>query len=302
MEPLRAANRVSGQLLYRWRLLSADGAPVATSSEVPIPVMGRFDGDVRPDALAVLASFDVTRRARPVLPTLRRLARRGVPLGGIEAGSWVLGLAGVLDHHRATTHWEDLDEFASAFPAVEVVPDRFVVDRDRFTTGGATPALDMMLELIRAQHGMSLALDVASVFIYEQARPAAEPQRIVAMGRLALSEPRVARAVRAMEETIAAPLPLAAIAAGVGVSLRTLELLFRAELGTSPHGYYLDLRLNAARRMLSHPGHRIADIAEASGFGSPSAFARAWRARFGESPRQARAQLRGSRSAEPRQA
>ena len=33
IEPLRAANRISGQRLYDWRLLSPDGRPVNTESE-----------------------------------------------------------------------------------------------------------------------------------------------------------------------------------------------------------------------------------------------------------------------------
>ena len=32
IEPLRAANRISGQSLYRWRIFSPDGAPVETRS------------------------------------------------------------------------------------------------------------------------------------------------------------------------------------------------------------------------------------------------------------------------------
>ena len=39
-----------------------------------------------------------------------------------------------------------------------------------YTTGGATPALDLMLTLIRARNGYSAALDVASLYIYEEMR------------------------------------------------------------------------------------------------------------------------------------
>ncbi|MEZ5773300.1 MAG: GlxA family transcriptional regulator [Hyphomicrobiaceae bacterium] len=296
MEPLRAANRVAGEALYRWRLVSVDGCPVATSSGIALPVDAAFGDGAAADALIVVASFDVVRTARPLLPGLRKLGRRGLPMGGVEAGSWVLAMAGLLDGRRATTHWEDLEEFARAFPRVDVVPDRFVVDRDRFTTGGAAPALDMVLDLIRAQHGMSLALDVASVFVYDEARPAAEPQRVVQMGHLALAEPRLAAAIRLMEERLSPTLPIEEIAASVGVGRRSLEMLFRRHLGLGPGGYYLDLRLNAARRMLSHPGHSVADIADATGFGSASAFARAFRSRFGESPTRAQCSATGSRS------
>ena len=59
---------------------------------------------------------------------------------------------------------------AAAFPGAEVRPDRYVIDGPVFTTGGASPTFDMMLHLIRSRLGMAVALDVASVFIYDQAR------------------------------------------------------------------------------------------------------------------------------------
>ena len=42
IEPLRAANRISGQDLYRWRIFSPDGAPIETRSRIPVPVDGVF--------------------------------------------------------------------------------------------------------------------------------------------------------------------------------------------------------------------------------------------------------------------
>ena len=151
------------------------------------------------------------------------MARRGVPLGGVEAGAWALALAGLLSGRRATTHWEDLEEFAARFPDIDVRPDRFVVDGPRFTTGGASPALDMMLNLIRARQGYALALDVASIFIYDQSRAAEDPQPMVSLGRLGWHEPRVSAAIRLMEERVERPLAIPAIARRAGVGARTLE-------------------------------------------------------------------------------
>lgn len=59
--------------------------------------------------------------------------------GGFEAGAWVLGLAGMLDGRAATTHWEDLEDFAARFPLADVRPDRWVIDGPVFTAGGAMP-------------------------------------------------------------------------------------------------------------------------------------------------------------------
>jgi transcriptional regulator GlxA family with amidase domain len=289
VDPLRAANRVAARTLYRWRLVSPDGAPPMTAAGLPIPVDGAFEPEAAEDALVVVASFDIDRHATPRLAArIAAAARRRRATGGVEAGSWLLARAGLLDGRRATTHWEDFEKFAAAHPAVDLRPDRYVIDGPRFTTGGAAPALDMMLALVRARQGAAVALDVASVFVYDEARAAETPQPSVSLGRLAARDPGVAAAVRAMAASLDAPLPIPAIARRAGLAERTLEARFRRSLGVTPRAYYLSLRHNEARRLLRDGPAAVAEAAAAAGFGSASAFARAYRARFGESPTAAR--------------
>ncbi len=270
------------------RLYSRDGTAPRSSSGIPIEMHGAFDPEERRDALFVVAAFNTRMADRRLSADLRRVARNRVTLAGIESGSWVLGRAGLLDGYNATTHWEDLEEFAAAFPKVEVLADRYVMDRERWTAGGAAPALDMMLAMVRAQHGLALALDVASVFIYDQHQAASAPQPIVSLGLLAGADPALSAAIRLMQAHLEEPLPVPMLARRVGLSARTLQMRFRARLGMSPYAYYLDLRLAAARRMLQQTRDSVAQVASAYGFTSASAFARAFRARFGVNPQRAR--------------
>ena len=289
MEPMRGANRVAGRALFEWRLWSPDGRPPLSSSGLPIAVGGVFRPDRAAETLIVLSSFNVDEHGDArLLGMLRQAARRARAVGGVEAGAWLLARAGLLNGRRATTHWEDLEAFAAAHPEVDVRPDRFVVDGPRFTTGGSSPALDLMLHLVRERHGYAIALDVASLFIYDQAQVAETPQRQVSMGWLGWREPRLREAVALMEERLGEPLPMAEVAAAVGCSPRRLEELFKARLGIGPYGYFLTLRLNAGRRLVLETGLTMAEIADATGFSSGSAFARAFRAQFGTSPSAAR--------------
>lgn len=292
IEPLRAANRVAAQPLYRWRLLSRDGAASTTTSGITVAVDGAFVADEARDILFVIGSFAARAIDRALYSGLRRAARQRLSLGGIEAGSWVLARAGLLDGYAATTHWEDLEEFAAAFPKLEVRKDRFVMDRSRWTAGGAAPALDMMLTMLRAQHGLPLALNVASVFIYDQHLAASAPQPAASLGCLLLGDPALATAIALMQTRLEEPLPLSEVAERAGVLLRTLQTRFRTQLGQSPHAYYLDLRLSAAKRMLEQSVTSVAEVATAHGFTSASALARAFRQRFGMSPLAARAAMR----------
>ena len=285
VDPLRAANRVSGETLFDWKLVSVDGEPPVTTSGLPVAVSGRFDPAEKTDMLCIIGGFGTKAQGTPsLLAGLRRVARSARALGGIEAGTWLVGRAGLLEGRTATTHWEDMEDFAAAFPGADVRPDRYVIDGPVFTTGGASPTFDLMLHLIRSRLGIAVALDVASVFIYDEARAATDAQPLVSLGRLDGYDPRLAQAIRLMEAHVGQPLTTAAIARRAGVTARTLETIFRRSIGETPGAYYLRLRLNAARRLVLDTRVTMAEIALRTGFSSAAAFSRAFLKAFGQSP------------------
>ena len=227
-------------------------------------VSGRFDPTAKTDMLVVIGGFGTRYAARRrCLQACAAWPARRAPVGGVEAGTWLVGRAGLLEGRAATTHWEDMEDFAAAFPGADVRPDRYVIDGPVFTSGGASPTFDLMLHLIRTRLGMAVALDVASVFIYDQARAATDAQPLVSLGRLDGYDPRLAQAIRLMEAHVDQPLTIAAIARRAGVTARTLESIFRKSIGETPGAYYLRLRLNAragwCRYARRHGRHRGAD-------------------------------------------
>ncbi len=285
VDPLRAANRVAGATLFSWRIVSADGSPPVTTAGLPVAVEGRFDPALPTDVLVVVGGFGTREQGTPaLLAGIRRVARQARAVGGVEAGTWLVGRAGLLEGRAATTHWEDLEDFAAAFPGADVRPDRYVIDGPVFTTGGASPTFDFMLHLIRSRLGMAVALDVASVFIYDQARAATDAQPLVSLGRLDGYDPRLAQAIRLMEAHVDRPLTVGAIARRVGVTARTLETVFGRSIGETPGAYYLRLRLNAARRLVLDTAEPMTAIAARAGFSSASAFSRAFSRQFGAQP------------------
>ena len=285
LDPMRSANRHLGHEAFRWRVVSPDGVAVPLTCGIELPAVGGLAAAVGADVLIVVAGFQQAEMAdRRLIRQLARIAGRFRAVGGIDAGAWVLARAGLLEGHRATVHWEDLEDFAAAWPGVDVVPDRFVLSGPRFTAGGAAPAADLMLHLIECRLGAPLALQVAGSFLY-QARAGAEPQVVP---RRALADPRVLAAVARMEARLEEPEWVSAIAAHVGLSVRRLEALFQADLGVGPGAYALDLRLQAARRMVVDTRHPVQDVALRCGFASQSAFARAFQRRFGVSARELR--------------
>jgi len=283
LDPLRNANRQLGHEAYRWRVVSPDGGPVPLTCGISLPSTGTLSDVTGADALIVIAGYRLAEVAtRPLIRDLRRIAPRFHLVGGIDAAPWVMARAGLLTGYRATVHWEDLEDLAAAHPETTVLPDRYVIDRNRATIGGAAAATDFMLHLIRARHGAALSRQVAASFLATH-RAGHEPQ-IAPPAQDPSLDPRVAKATALMEAALDAPANISAIAAKVNLSSRRLETLFREALGLTPGAYALGLRLAAARRLLTDTTHPIAEIALRTGFSSPATLSRAFKVRFGQSP------------------
>ncbi len=283
LDPMRAANRRAGKTHFHWTLLTPNAAPVTLTTGLPVAGTA-LDRAPDLDALFVVAGFELDEQCTPALLTrLRSLSVRIGTLGGVDGGSWILARAGLLDSQTATTHWEDLENLAARFPKINCVRDRYVISGRMVTTGGASPSLDMMLHLIRARHGETLALRVASAFIYDPVHAGDAPQSLASTARLRSRNPKVAQAIRIMEQSLEEPLRIAEIAARAGLTARHLETRFRAALGTTPGAFFLSLRLGEARRLALDSSLPVQQVALATGFNSQAAFARAFKQAHGQS-------------------
>ncbi|PSL19674.1 GlxA family transcriptional regulator [Shimia abyssi] len=283
VDPMRAANRRAGKSLFKWDFFTPTDQPSNLTSGLTVTgqSISRF---TRADILLIVAGFRLEEQATPqLLASLRRIAAQGTPIAAIDGGPWLLARAGLLDNHHATTHWEDLEEFATRFPNIDVRRDRFCLSGRFATSGGAAPCIDMMLHLLNDRFGPELARRVGSAFLYDPVP--AHQQSTSSAPRPLRRNPHIARALDLMESTLDDPIPLPEIAAKTGLSIRTLETRFRTQLGQSPKAHYLSLRLSEAHRLATDTSLPVRDIALATGFNSPSSFARAFRAAYGTSTR-----------------
>jgi AraC family transcriptional regulator, carnitine catabolism transcriptional activator len=282
LEPLRAANTFLDRPAYRWRILTLDGGPVRTSAGVTIVPDGRFDTTAEGDALILLPSYGYQSFATPALSrTLRTASRRFARLIGLDGGAWLLAAAGLLDGRRATIHFDEFDAFAERFPEVRAERTRWVDDGDRLTASGAVTAFEMMMALIARTHGTALTLRIASLF--SAADPAA-PGPLAPKG----GDRRVARAVSLMEDNVEHPLALPHLADLAGCSQREMETRFAAAFGATPRRVYAQIRLTAAHRLVTDTRLSIAEVAGRTGYDNASAFTRAFRRTFGDTPRDLR--------------
>jgi transcriptional regulator GlxA family with amidase domain len=285
LEPLRSANRIKQATLYRWLLFSRDGKPVTASNGIDFDVHAGIDEETRVDMMLVVIGLNPeTYDDKRVFAWLRRLSRSGVKVGGLSTGAYVLGRAGLLDGKRCTVHWEHVASLAERFPQAVTTAGIYVIDGNILTCSGGIAAMDMMLSVIASQHGRALANAVAENFIHPRIREHDDRQRMELQTRLGISHPRLLTAVLRMENAIEEPLDMNELAGSVELSPRQLERLFRRYLKTTPHAYYVKLRLERGRRLLTQTSSSILDVAMACGFVSASHFTKCYRRIFGRTP------------------
>jgi AraC family carnitine catabolism transcriptional activator len=286
IDPFRAANYLSAQKLFDWRFVSATGARVVASNGLAVEVATPLaDAGADFDLAVVSASWQPEVHAsREIGRWLRRCDATKAILCGIDTGAFVLGLCGLLEGFEATVHYEHLAAFAELFRNVQPASTLFVIDRRRATSCGGAAVSDLALELIRRQAGSDLAVAASLYIFHDGPRPGPRAQLADDQAAARLIPATVRKAIRIMEESIGEPQPLSRIAIRLQLSLRHLERIFRAETGVSPSRYYLDLRLDHARGLLTQTEMSILDVAASSGFSSPDQLTRAYRNRFGTVP------------------
>ncbi len=289
VEPLRAANLLSGRELYDWRVITRDGAPVASSNRIQLVPDAAIESAGRLPNVVVCGGQDgQLYDDRTVFAWLRRLAREGARVGALSDGAYILARAGLLGGYRCTIHWSCLPGFTETFPEIEVTSELYRIDRSRFTASGGTAALDMMLHMIEVDHGRDLAVAVAEQFLHERIRADYDRQRMPLRLRLGLSHPKILEVVGLMEENLEEPLSCVELADRSAISTRQMGRMFRKYLGRTPRRYYLELRLERAQRLLTQSTLPVMEVALACGFVSPSHFAKCYREQYNQVPKSTR--------------
>src|ERR1700689_5938335 len=140
------------------------------------------------DILFVCGGVDVQEAVSPkIIAALKRLAERRIPLGALCTGGYALARAGLLDHYRATIHWENLSALREEFPRVRISDQLFTIDRDRFTCSGGTAPLDLMLNLIQVKLGPRISQLVSEQFIGDRVRKDTDRQYIPLRAQVGVS-------------------------------------------------------------------------------------------------------------------
>ncbi|SIS69235.1 GlxA family transcriptional regulator [Neptunomonas antarctica] len=290
IEPLRIANRLAGKVLFRWQCFSENGEAVLASNGMALQQSLNITMGISPRNLFVNASFNPEKYiSETCIKWLRALHKQGCMIGALDTGCYLLAKAKLLEGYDMTLHWEAKPAFQERYPHLNVSSELFEIDRKRITCAGGTAATDMVLYLIEDYYQADLAILVCEQLIKSGTRSRSDNQRMGWSKRLNIHHPKILRALELMGANIENPLTASDLANALSISIRQLERLFLQHLKCSPSVYYLQIRIEHARYLLSDSGLSIAEIALASGFSSTAHFSRRYREFYGTTASQYRA-------------
>ena len=294
---LGSAADPDGRKLYRVRVASLDGGPVRTSAgysllpEHDASILETAQTVVIPGVYGTSAMTDGT--VPEELAGLLRHASGRARLVSICTGAFVLAAAGLLDGRPATTHWVHSSLFGRLFPDVRLDPDvLFVDDGDVLTSAGNAAGIDLLLHVIRRDHGSEVAGRVARRSVVAPWREGGQSQFIERPVPEVGDAGTAATRAWALER-LGEPLTLADLAAHARMSVRTFTRRFREETGSSAGRWLVQQRVALARRLLESTDIPVERVAVDAGFGTTASMRQHLHAAIGVAPLAYRRSYRG---------
>ncbi|MEY8829704.1 GlxA family transcriptional regulator [Sedimentitalea sp. XS_ASV28] len=295
IEPLRAANEISGQTAFEWMLIAESDGPVLSSANIPFEPGRTLDTIEQMDYLLLLSAPSGRFANARSAAHLRRLSRHGsTTLGAISGGVFPLVRSAAVPGERLSVHWCYEAAFAVEFPKIAYSDEVIEVSRRCVTASGAAAAFDLALTFIDSALGGDVATEVACWFQHPMMRKIGVKQSVPVHLQSGIEDdlsPVVAQAIAIFTQDLSLPLAVGEVADRLKISPRHLERSFKQATGQNPTTYFRWLRMQAARQIVMYTNDAVADVAAAVGYASVRNFTRHYRAEYGLSPQEDRKRI-----------
>jgi len=288
IDPFRAANYLEGTARSHWTIASVAGGrcPASNGLDIATEKLTSLENE-RFDIVVVSSSWTPEAfEPKTLLGAIKQWARAGSMIGALDTGAFILADAGLLKNSKATVHYEHIDAFKELHGDITVTEELFVHSENRFSCAGGLASADIALHIISKYWGDSLANAAARYIFHPCIRKAGSLQNPLQAEPIGIAVThKLKQAISLMEQHLEETLSIPEIAEKINISHRQLDRIFLRHTGKSPVIYYLDIRLDRARGLVTQTDMSMVDIAIACGFSNQVHFSRAYHKRFGLPPR-----------------
>ncbi|WP_395373609.1 helix-turn-helix domain-containing protein [Marinicella sp. W31] len=218
------------------------------------------------------------------------LFARGGRIISLCSGAFLLAETGLLDQHKATTHWRYASDFKRRYPQVHYVDDHLYVYDGRIgCSAGSAAALDLGLQVIREDFGYHICNSIARRLVIPPHRQGGQSQFVEAP--VVKHNNHFTETLDWANRNISKRIHVDDLAQKANMSRRTFDRKFRSSLNMSPKDWLIQQRLKQAQHFLETTSNSIETIASQSGFDNALTLRHHFRQRLGTSPSEYRKQF-----------
>lgn len=270
---------------YRFAVCAEEKGPIRAMGGISVTASHSLALLGRADTIIIPGWRDAAEPPpRNLLRRLQAAHARGARLASICSGVFVLAAAGLLEGRAATTHWRYAKLLQQQYPGIDVHPNALYVDEGQIlTSAGSAAGLDMMLHLVRRDHGAKVANTVAQRLVMPPFRLGDQAQ-FVARPVPSEDAARLSRLMDWVRAHPAIPHSVDSMARRAAMSARTLQRQFQESTGLSPVAWLTRERVELAKELLECTRKPMAHVSALAGFGSEESFRRHFRLVAGTTP------------------
>ncbi len=278
---------------YAPRVVARGGKPVTSSAGLELATHPLSPAQTSLDTLLIAGGPGVREAATDTatIEWVRKRSAKARRTASVCTGAFLLAAAGVLDGRRATSHWLHCDELGRRFPNIRVEADPiFVKDGEVWTSAGVTAGIDLALALVEEDLGRAMALAVARHLVVFLKRPGGQSQFSAALS-LQTADDKFGALHEWIGKHLADDISLPVLAERAGMSERSFSRHYVEATGITPARAVEQLRVEAARRLLSETRLPIKRISQRCGFGSEETMRRSFLRLLAATPQDYRARF-----------
>ena len=276
------ANIVAEETIYELEVISEHGGWVKSSTGLALETEPL--GNPRFDTLIIGGGVTIDPAPDGLVKFVQKAMKVSRRVASICTGAVVLAQAGILDGHRATTHWAHARELQRQYPKMKMEEDRiFIVDGSVWTSAGMSAGIDLALAMVEKDLGAEVARTVAKYLVVYHRRSGGQSQYSALLEMQPKSD-RIQSALAYAKQNLHTSLSVDQLAEAAHLSTRQFSRAFRSETGQSPAKAVENLRVEAARVMMEQGRLSIDVVARETGFADRDRMRRAFLRAYGQPP------------------
>jgi len=200
---------------------------------------------------------------------LKKSHELGVHMCSICTGAYLLGVAGLLDHRKCTTHWKHTSRLQEKFPKARVTDNILFAEQDGiYTSAGVTAGIDLALHIIGNLTSESVSYKVARELVIYIRRQGNDSQHSVFLDYRNHIHSGIHKLQDWLQLNVHHKSTLEDLAEIANMSSRNLTRVFKKETGISVNDFVTLIRKDKIKELLKNPDMTRNQIARLCGLKS----------------------------------